>query len=83
MGGHEGSRSLVLPVCCLIAGLIAASGEAADTTGELHGVVVDNEGSGLSGVRVALSSEVLIGGIHERVTGDQGEFNFRVLPPGS
>jgi len=83
MGGHEGSRSLVVPVCCLIVGLIAASGEAADTTGELHGVVVDSGGSGLTGVRVALSSEVLIGGIHERATGDEGEFNFRVLPPGS
>ncbi len=83
MGDHEGSRSLVLPVCCLIVGLVAGSGEAADTTGELHGVVVDSEGIGLSGVRVAFSSEVLIGGVHEKTTGEDGRFNLRTLPPGS
>jgi hypothetical protein len=85
MEGVEGSRSSrrVLAACCLIVGCIAASGEAADTSGELHGVVVDAEGVGLPGARVSLSSEVLIGGVHEQITGDDGEFGFRVLPPGS
>ena len=85
MGGHVGSRSrsLVLVASCLAVGIIATSGEAADTTGELHGIVADGEGSGLTGVRISLSSEVLIGGVHQRITGDGGKFGFRLLPPGS
>jgi len=85
MQGDEGSRAFlhVLTACCLIAVCLAAPVEAADTTGDLNGVVVDAEGAGLSGVRVALSSEVLIGGVHEDTTGDDGKFVFRLLPPGS
>lgn len=68
MEADEGSKSFrrVLTACFLIACCLAAFGETADTTGELHGVVVDAGGVGLSNVRVALSSEVLIGGVHER-----------------
>lgn len=80
--GRSNAFSHVLTACLLIAGLLAPSGEAADTTGELHGVVVDSEGIALSGVRVALSSEVLIGGVHEKITGDDGKFSLRTLPPG-
>jgi hypothetical protein len=81
--GRSNAFSHVLTACCLIVGLIAASSEAADTTGELHGVVVDAYGVELPGVGVALSSAVLIGGVYERTTGNDGGFSFRLLPPGS
>ena len=70
MQGDQGSRAFphVLTACCLIAVCFATPGDAADTTGEVHGAVVDAEGAGLSGVRVALSSGVLIVGVQEDTT---------------
>ena len=72
-----------LPVTfCIVIGLGGAPAGAADTTGELHGVVVGPGGAPLPGARVSLSSEVLIGGVRGRVSGEDGGFAFRVLPPG-
>ena len=82
-GRNSGATPRVLTACCLIVGCLTMTGDAADTTGELHGVVVDDQGTGLPGVRISLSSEVLIGGVHETATGEGGLFSFRLLPPGS
>ena len=62
-GRNSGATPRVLTACCLIVGCLTITGDAADTTGELHGAVVDDQGAGLSGVRVSLSSDVLIGGV--------------------
>ena len=77
------AMSLIVTTGCLVLGFAARSADCADTAGELHGVVVDTGGRGLAGVRITLSSEVLIGGPRERYTVDDGGFGFRVLPPGS
>lgn len=71
---------LLVPV--FVAVVFAVPADAAETTGEIHGIVVGPEGTGLAGVELALTSEVLIGGVHRRVTDVDGAFGYRSLPPG-
>ncbi|MEE4272281.1 MAG: TonB-dependent receptor [Thermoanaerobaculales bacterium] len=62
--------------------VLIAPADAAETTGGIHGIVVDPEGTELAGAQLELSSEVLIGGVHRRQAGADGTFGFRSLPPG-
>jgi hypothetical protein len=69
---------VVLTVCALVGALPAVAAQ----TGELGGVVLDEAGEPLSGVRVLLASPQMIGGTKEAVTDDSGEFRFPALDPG-
>ncbi len=62
---------------------LAAAPAYAAQTGELGGVVVDDAGEPLTGVRVLLTSPQMIGGTKEAVTDASGEFRFPNLDPGS
>lgn len=52
-------------------------------TGDMGGIVLDESGEPLAGVRVILSSPQMIGGTKEAVTDDSGEFRFPALDPGA
>jgi hypothetical protein len=54
----------------------------AQTTGQIRGVVWDEEELELPGASVELSSEKLIGGVQTRTTGGDGAYKFVELPPG-
>jgi hypothetical protein len=51
-------------------------------TGNIRGVVTDDEGVPFPGVTVDLSSPVLMGGVHSEITGTKGGYRFSNLPPG-
>jgi hypothetical protein len=59
----------------------AERAEAAQT-GQLEGVVVDENGEPLKDVRVILQSPQMIGGLREGVTDAEGAFRFPALDPG-
>jgi hypothetical protein len=70
-----------LPLMAIAA--VAAAPVYAAQTGELGGVVVDDAGEPITGVRVILTSPQMIGGAREFVTTATGEFRFPNLDPGS
>lgn len=67
----------------LAVALIAAAVPVAfaQTTGRIEGVVLDDQGAGLPGVTVTISSASLQGD-RVQVTGADGRFRFLALPPG-
>jgi hypothetical protein len=67
----------------LVFAAVAAAPAYAAQTGELGGVVVDDAGEPLGGVRVIITSPQMIGGAKEVVTDASGEFRFPNLDPGS
>jgi len=76
-------RALRLQLPALAAALACALPAYAAQTGELGGVVVDDAGEPIAGVRVILTSPQMIGGAKEVVTGPTGEFRFPNLDPGN
>jgi hypothetical protein len=66
----------------LVFAAVAAAPARAAQTGELGGIVVDDAGEPLAGVRVILTSPQMIGGAKEVVTDASGEFRFSKLDPG-
>ena len=62
--------------------LAASSGKAQILTGALRGTVMDENKVALPGVSVALSSPALLGGIHVKMTNENGEYRYVDLPPG-
>ena len=70
--------------CALLIGAITAGVSYAQRlTGTIRGTVTDEKGLPLPGVTVALSSPVLLGGVHSQVTGENGIYRFANLPPGT
>ena len=61
---------------------LASPGHSQVLTGALKGTVTDGSHVALPGVSVALSSPVLLGGIHAQTTNENGEYRFVDLPPG-
>ena len=74
-------RTSALPLTLAMAALTAMPARAAQT-GELAGVVVDEAGDPLPGVRVIIQSPQMIGGTREVATGADGDFRFANLEPG-
>src|SRR5438093_1493123 len=72
------ARAALLALVCIAAGAVAF---AVEQTGELKGTVRDNKGKTLPGVTAALSG-VNLQGTRGAVSDANGEFVFRVLPPG-
>lgn len=72
----------VATLLCVVALVGAGMSFAQTTTGTLAGKVADNEGKPLPGVTATISSDKLIGGPQVAVTDANGEFVFRLLPPG-
>ncbi len=65
----------------LLSGL---SGPAlAQQTGSVAGVVRDAQGGVLPGVTVTLASDALIGGPRTTLTGETGNYQFALMPPGT
>ncbi|MDQ3419419.1 MAG: TonB-dependent receptor [Acidobacteriota bacterium] len=76
---------LVVAACLatlLLAGT-APRASAQTVTGTIFGKVVDADGLPMPGATVNISSKQLIGGTQSRVTGNDGEYRFPALPPGS
>ena len=73
-------RALLVGLLCAC---FAALPSLAAQTGELRGSVVDEAGMPIPGVRAILKSPQMIGGEATVVTGDDGEFRFPALEPGS
>ena len=69
-------------VLAIFSTLLVSDAAWAQTTGQLRGVVWDEDEIELPGVSVELSSEKLIGGVQSRTTGVDGAFKFVELPPG-
>ena len=67
-------------VCAATACLLVALALAAQTSGQIRGTVVDDDGKALDGVKVearaASSTRTL-------TTGKDGQFRFALLPPGT
>jgi carboxypeptidase family protein len=61
---------------------LAASGAAAQDTGTISGIVVDNSGQLVPGATVTLTNEAT-SGVRTQTSGARGEFAFRAVPPGS
>jgi hypothetical protein len=72
-----------LSVAALVAAVGVADVARAAQTGELGGVVLDENGEALAGVRVILQSPQMIGGAREQTTDASGGFRFPNLDPGS
>lgn len=70
-----------LPLVALAA--VAASPAYAAQTGELGGIVLDEAGEPVAGIRVIITSPQMIGGSKEFVTSVTGEFRFPNLDPGT
>jgi len=60
----------------------AAASYSQVLTGALKGTVTEENGVSLPGASVALSSLVLLGGIHTQTTNESGGYRFVDLPPG-
>lgn len=77
-------KSLVVP-CLLAAGLLVFAGignAQAPQTGNLTGLVFDEQGQPLPGVEVVITSPQLITPQLSTVTSGRGFFRFTYLPPG-
>jgi hypothetical protein len=73
----------VLTLAAVVVSLLVVGGlQAQTTTGRLIGTVIDEDGAGLPGVAVTITSDVLIGGPQSAVTDDRGGFQFISLFPG-
>ena len=73
-------RKLLIP---FLFGLLLAGVATAQTKSALTGTVVDQDGQPLPGVTVSLASDDLIGGVQTKLTGEDGDFKFILLPPGA
>jgi hypothetical protein len=62
--------------------LVLSTAAWAQQTGTLSGIVRDAQGAVLPGVTVTVSSNALIGGTRNVVTGDTGSYQITGLPPG-
>jgi hypothetical protein len=62
---------------------LAAGPALAGQTGELQGYIIDAEGIPLAGVTVSLNSPQLIGGERTELSGEEGDFRFASLEPGT
>ena len=69
-------------VIIFLFGLLIGGIAIAQTKSALTGTVIDQDGLPLPGVTVTLTSEDLIGGAQIKVTGEDGDFKFILLPPG-
>ena len=66
-----------LTLTALVVSLLVVGGlQAQTTTGRLIGTTTDNDGLGLPGVQVKITSDVLIGGPQNTVSDAQGNFQF-------
>jgi uncharacterized protein (DUF2141 family) len=61
--------------------MILALAAVAQTTGQIRGAVVDDDGNPLAGVKVQATSSSA--GTRSFTTGKDGNFRFVTLPPGS
>ena len=76
-------RALGVAAFALLTLAILPSGDArAEQTGSVVGNIEDINGAPVSGIRVRVSGENLIGGVREVLTGADGSFRFLSLPPG-
>ncbi len=75
------SRSAILGLCAALALALLAAPASAQLTGRLAGTVADDGGAALPGVTVTVESPNLMGSRTD-FTDENGEFSFRVLPPG-
>jgi hypothetical protein len=76
-------KTNVLTLAALVVSLLVVGGlQAQTTTGRLIGTATDEDGLGLPGVQVRITSDVLIGGPRATVSDAQGEFQFISLYPG-
>lgn len=72
-----------LAFAALVSTLCVAFPALAETTGNIRGTIVDDEdGLPIPEVVVTVTSEQLIGGAQERLTGPDGGYKFVGLPPG-
>ncbi len=53
-----------------------------NNTGCLEGRVIDDQGGPIPGAEVKVSSPALIGGPQSRITTNDGNYRFVLLPPG-
>lgn len=72
-----------LPAVAALGVVAFAPAARAAQTGELQGYIIDAEGVPVAGVRVSLTSPQLIGGARTATSGDEGDFRFPSLDPGS
>jgi len=72
-------RSVFILVGLLV---LAAAPVVAQTTGAIHGKVVDHEDNALPGVAVALSGDPIPGAERTAITDTDGDFKFQALPVG-
>ena len=80
---NSGNLQRALMTTAIFAVLVLPSGTTwAATTGQLSGVVVDQDGAPLPGVRVSVSSPTQIGGARATETDVQGWFQYPRLNPG-
>lgn len=81
---HRYSARALSTCAMVVAVLLTAAPLAAQTvTGTLFGRVVDSDRLPLPGATVTISSPQLIGGAQTRVTGQEGDYRFPALPPGT
>ncbi len=74
----------ILPWLAAVFVLLSAVPAFADTTGAIAGTVSDADGLPIPGATVVLSSPSgTIGGDQKSVTGDDGDYSFRSLLPGT
>jgi Carboxypeptidase regulatory-like domain/TonB-dependent Receptor Plug Domain len=73
------SLLLVAVAALLLPGIVTAQG----LTGDLIGMVKDDQGGVLTGARVRISSPALIGGPTTLTTNEWGQMRFPTLPPGA
>jgi hypothetical protein len=62
--------------------LFSLSASAQTRTGRILGQVVGVDGVPMGGVRIIVSSDVIMGGTRGAVTGDTGAYRFAAMPPG-
>jgi len=74
-----------LAILVALVGVVVLSTETAhaQSTGMLRGVVFDQTGNPLKGIRIGLASPTQIGGERIAYSDDQGQFRFLQLAPGA
>ena len=63
--------------------LFSLSASAQTRTGRILGQVTGVDGAPMPGVTITASSEILMGGSRNAVTGETGAYRFAALPPGT